>query len=241
MWSILMRAAMFAAGVLAFWLVDFFHGYGVVKAALDGETPSGVSVLCALGFSAYWTTASGMGAFLGMAGARRATLWFPLWSMVPVGILFGLLTAPTLDALVKVRIISGVRGPEVLWLTVATIVAFPCWLVPRSVELVRRYSPEIRREYRRVHSARAEAISLWLALTPWVLGVLQLLGVPGFRGGSPLESLVGTTVLVTPPLSFAVAVVALSRDRFKTCTRTGWVVSFLTFALWLTFLLWGLS
>ena len=42
--------------------------------------------------------------------------------------------------------------------------------------------------------------------------------------------------MFAPPLSFAIALVALFKDRSRAWARTGLVVSFLTFALWLVFL-----
>jgi len=35
-------------------------------------------------------------------------------------------------------------------------------------------------EYRGIKADKMERISLWLAVSPWLFGLTQLLGVPGF-------------------------------------------------------------
>jgi hypothetical protein len=63
---------------------------------------------------------------------------------------------------------------------VAIAAAIFAWLCAQSVRLLRHHFPAIRNEYRRVKSNRLEMASFVLALSPWLLVPLQVLGMPGF-------------------------------------------------------------
>ena len=54
-----------------------------------------------------------------------------------------------------------------------------------------------------------------------------------------LGSLGGILIILGPPLSFVVGLVAVAMDRSRVWARLGLIVSFITFALWLTAVLCG--
>ncbi len=169
--AILVRAVVFAMGVFAFWLAYFLEQPRLMIA--QGHTPYGTPVLDAFRQAGALAFSSGIGAFLGLAAARRAAPRLPVWLTVPAGLLLGLLTGP--DALGRVP--KTLRG---FLLTVAIAAAIFAWLCVQSVQLLRHHFPAIRNEYCRIKSNKLEMASFVLALSPWVLAPLQLLGVPGF-------------------------------------------------------------
>jgi hypothetical protein len=167
--AILVRAVVFSIGVFAFWLAYFLED--ISRMVADGHKLYGTPVLDAFQHAGALALSSGIGACLGLAAARRATPLLRVWLTIPAGVLFGFLTEPVLDTF---RTLFG------FLLTVAIAAAIFAWLCAQSVQLLRHYFPAIRNEYHRIKSNRLEMTSFVLALSPWLLGPLQVLGTPGF-------------------------------------------------------------
>jgi len=175
--TILIRAVAFSAGVLVFWLAHFLRELFVGIA--HGGTPYGPGILGAFWFTGNLTVASGAGVLLGLAAARGATRFVPVWLTVPGGVMFGFCTEPALNTLRA----NGLPIPQtLLWSLpiVAIIAAVFAWLCAQTVQSLRRRFPRIRDEYHRIKTTKFEMIGLLLALSPWVLTPLQILGAPGF-------------------------------------------------------------
>jgi hypothetical protein len=97
-----------------------------------------------------------------------------------VGVAFGFLTESVWQSLLRT---IGLPFPEpflISLLAVAVFAAIFAWLCAQIVRSLRRHFPWMRDEYRRIKANRMEELSFLLALSPWVLGPLQVLGVPGF-------------------------------------------------------------
>ena len=169
--AILVRTVVFSMGVFAFWLAYFLQQLRFFVA--QGHTPYGTPVLDAFRQAGALALSSGIGAFLGLAAARRAIPRLPVWLTVPAGLLLGLLTGP--DALGRVP-----KTRLGFLLIVAIAAAIFAWLCAQSVQLLRHHFPAIRNEYHRVKSNKLEMTSFVLALSPWLLAPLQVLGIPGF-------------------------------------------------------------
>jgi len=167
----------FSTGVLAFWFAHFLRE--IVVGMAHGGAIQGSTVLRVCAFAGGLTVSSGLGAFLGLAAARGAAASSPVWLMAPVGVVFGLLTEPAMDTLATYGVL--VRETYIgSLLAVVVFAAIFTWLGVQIVHSVRRRWPGIRREFHRMKSAGAERISFWLAVAPWVFGLAQLSGVPGF-------------------------------------------------------------
>jgi hypothetical protein len=173
--AILVRAVVFAIGAFAFWLAYFLEQLRLFAA--QGHTLHGTPVLDTFRNAGELALSSGIGAFLGLAAARRATPLLPVWLTVPAGLLLGFLTGPEALGRSDVPILRTKLG---CLLIVAIAAAIFAWLCVQSVQRLRRCFPAIRNEYNRVKSNKLEMTSLVLALSPWVLAPLQMLGVPGF-------------------------------------------------------------
>jgi hypothetical protein len=74
--------------------------------------------------------------------------------------------------------------------------------------------------------------SFYLALSPWVFGLMQMLQVPGFGWGTLLGILGGFLVVFGPPVIFGVAFLVRFRDK-SIWSKAGFVISFITLVLWL--------
>jgi hypothetical protein len=171
------QVASFLTGVLAFWLAHLLREAAAGVAC--GGAIQGSAVLRVCAFAAGLTVSSGLGAFLGLAAARGAAASVPAWLMAPAGVALGLLTEPAMDTLAA----YGVSVRETFvgsLLAVTAVAAIFAWLGIQIVHSVRRRWPVIRGECRRIRSTGAERIALWLAVTPWILGLAQTFGVPGF-------------------------------------------------------------
>lgn len=173
----LIRATVFSVGVFAFWLVHFLRQLGVDLA--HGGTAYGFGIGRALGFATSLTVSSGVGAFLGLAAARGATTSIPLWLAASGGVAFGVLTQPALDMLGTIGFpVRETLAGSLLGAAFAAVVFG--WLLAQIVQMVGRRVPVMSREYRRIQADQLETASLLLAASPWVLGMAQFLGVPGF-------------------------------------------------------------
>lgn len=175
--AILVRAVVFSMGVFAFWLTYFLEE--VSRMVADGGKLYGTPVLDAFRHAGDLALSSGVGVFLGLAAARRATPRFPVWLAVPAGVLFGFLVEPLVNTF-RAGDLPILRTLLGFLLIVAIVAAIFAWLCVQSVQLLRHHFPALRNEYRRIKSNRLEMASLVLALSPWLLTPLQVLGVPGF-------------------------------------------------------------
>jgi hypothetical protein len=165
-------------GVFAFWLTHFLRPLASLIA--EGHRLYGNPVLSSFWFAGILGLASGVGVLLGLAAARGATSSLPVWLMGLVGVAFGFLTESVWQSLLRT---IGLPFPEPLLGSlpaVAISAAIFAWLCAEIVQSLRRRFPKIRAEYYRVKSNRLEEASFLLALSPWVLGMTQALGVPGF-------------------------------------------------------------
>jgi hypothetical protein len=175
--AILVRAVVFSIGVFAFWLAYLLEE--VSRMVADGDKLYGTPVLDAFQHAGDLALSSGIGVFLGLAAARRATPLLRVWLTGPAGVLFGFLIEPVVNTF-RTGGLPVFRTLFGFLLTVAIAAAIFAWLCAQSVQLLRHYSPAIRNEYHRIKSNRLEMTSFVLALSPWLLAPLQVLGVPGF-------------------------------------------------------------